>query len=51
MTKTLLDVLVIDDDDLTAEIIERDLRKVGMPYRVVAACDGQDGLDVLIPSL
>ena len=42
-----LDVLVIDDDELTAEIVQRSLNKVGARYRVVAAADGRDGLAIL----
>lgn len=47
MTNTLLHVLVIDDDDVTHETVERCLRRVETRFRVVTAIDGQDGLDVL----
>jgi len=42
-----MDVLVIDDDDLMCEVVERSLRRIGAGYRVVSAIDGQDGLDIL----
>jgi CheY-like chemotaxis protein len=42
-----IDVLVIDDDDLTVEMVRRSLSKFGASYRVVGAADGQDGLEVL----
>ena len=47
MNSRSVDVLVIDDDELTAEIVERALRKVAAPFRVVAAYDGQEGLELL----
>lgn len=47
MNKSALDVLVIDDDEVTAECVRRGLRKVEGNYRIVSATDGQDGLDVL----
>jgi len=42
-----LDVLVVDDDDITSETVERALRKVEGSFRVVAATDGVDALKVL----
>lgn len=47
MNNGWIDILVIDDDELTAEIIERRLKDSQLRYRVISACDGQDGLDVL----
>jgi CheY-like chemotaxis protein len=47
MNSRAIEVPVIDDDELTAEVIERGLRKAGVQVRIVAACDGRDGLDVL----
>lgn len=42
-----LDILVIDDDELTAESVNRALKKTPLKYRIVSASDGKDGLDVL----
>jgi CheY-like chemotaxis protein len=47
MNNGSIDILVIDDDELTAEIVERRLRDTLLQHRVIAACDGQDALDVL----
>lgn len=47
MNKQPFDVLIIDDDELTAELVERSLRKVDVPCRLVSARDGHDGLCVL----
>jgi CheY-like chemotaxis protein len=47
MNEERLDVLVVDDDDITSETVERALRKVEGCYRVVAASDGADALRVL----
>ncbi len=47
MNSQPIDVLVIDDDDLTAELVVRGVRKADLKCRIVAACDGQDGLDIL----
>lgn len=47
MTESTLNVLVVDDDDLTAEMVRRSLKKVPGRFHVVAAVDGQDGLDTL----
>ena len=42
-----INILVIDDDDITAELVERALAPTGISYKVIAAPDGQDGLDLL----
>lgn len=47
MTNPAIDVLVVDDDDLTAELVERSLAKVGLEFRVLAAEDGCVALDML----
>ena len=47
MTNDHVTVLVVDDDDLTAEMIERSLRKFGPMFRIEAAIDGQEALDML----
>ncbi|MFG6456651.1 response regulator [Roseateles sp. BYS96W] len=47
MTESTLNVLVVDDDDLTSEMVLRALRKVPGQFRVLAAADGQIGLDML----
>ena len=47
MTDTPLNIMVIDDDDLTAEIVERSLRKVTGQFTITVAEDGQEGLDIL----
>ena len=47
MTKRDISVLVVDDDDVTTEIVERALRKVDGNFVIVPAKDGQEGLDIL----
>lgn len=47
MTRRDVNVLVIDDDDVTTEIVERALRKVDGDFAVVPARDGLEGLDIL----
>lgn len=47
MTDPKINVLVIDDDDLTAEIIQRALTRQRLDHEVVMATDGIDGLNVL----
>ena len=47
MTDTMLNILVIDDDDITAEIVERALRKVDGQFMITAATDGREGLNIL----
>lgn len=42
-----LNVLVVDDDELTAEIVSRSLRKTGIEFHVIGAADGQEGLDIM----
>ena len=41
------DILVIDDDDLTAELVERALRSEPGHFRIVTAHDGFEGLEKL----
>ncbi|MDE8654030.1 response regulator [Novosphingobium album (ex Liu et al. 2023)] len=48
MTDDKVDVLVIDDDDITAEMVERALMKVPGEFRVIAARDGVAGLEKLL---
>jgi CheY-like chemotaxis protein len=43
----IVNILVVDDDDVTAETVRRSLRKVGSDFLVVEAADGQEGLDIL----
>lgn len=43
----IVNILVVDDDDVTAETVRRSLRKVEGQFRVVEAADGQEGLDIL----
>jgi CheY-like chemotaxis protein len=42
-----LNVLAVDDDDITAELVTRALGKFDRSYNVVAASDGAAGLAVL----
>src|SRR5579871_508759 len=42
-----VNLLVIDDDDVVAEMVELAMRKVPGSYRVVAACDGLEALRIL----
>lgn len=43
----IVNILVVDDDDVTAETVRRSLSKVGGHFHVVEAGDGQEGLDIL----
>lgn len=43
----MVNILVVDDDDVTAETVRRSLGKVGGSFHVVEAADGQEGLDIL----
>lgn len=43
----IVNILVVDDDDVTAETVRRSLSKVGSNFRVIEAVDGQEGLDIL----
>lgn len=45
--KKILSILVIDDDDVATEAVQRSLRKHNVFYPVYAACDGQEGLEML----
>jgi len=47
MTDRKLNILVIDDDDITAEIVERALRKVDGEFEIIPAADGLEGLNIL----
>jgi len=47
MSDPSLTVLVVDDDELTAELVIRALRKVDGKFNIVPACDGQEALDML----
>ncbi|MGA2808086.1 MAG: response regulator [Terracidiphilus sp.] len=47
MTEPVLDLLVVDDDDLTAESLQRSLKKISSVFHVVPAEDGQEALDIL----
>jgi CheY-like chemotaxis protein len=42
-----LNVLAVDDDDITAELLTRALGKVAGRYNIVAANDGAEGLALL----
>lgn len=42
-----LSILVIDDDDVATEAVQRSLRKHNIYYPVYTACDGMEGLEVL----
>jgi CheY-like chemotaxis protein len=47
MTEAPFNLLVVDDDDLTAESVARGLAKRGSAMRVVAAADGVEALAIL----
>ena len=47
MTEPSLDLLIVDDDELTAESLQRCLRKINSVFRVIPAEDGQEALDIL----
>jgi len=47
MTEPILDLLVVDDDELTAESLQRSLKKVSDIFRVIPAADGLQALEIL----
>lgn len=47
MTDPEINVLVVDDDDITFELVERALRKIEGNFRIVPADDGMAALDIL----
>src|ERR1700724_1143878 len=47
MTEDLLNVLLVDDDDVAAEAVTRNLRKHDVACRIVVAEDGQGALNIL----
>jgi len=47
MTESGLNLLIIDDDDVTAESVARSLKRIGAKYRIVEAKDGLEALDIL----
>jgi CheY-like chemotaxis protein len=47
MTDAVLDLLVVDDDELTAESLQRSLKKVSDFFRVIPATDGLQALEIL----
>jgi CheY-like chemotaxis protein len=47
MTEPTLDLLIVDDDDLTAEGLQRSLSKIGSIFRVIPAEDGLEALEIL----
>lgn len=47
MTDSEIGVLVVDDDDITFELVERALRRIEGNFRIVPATDGMVALDVL----
>lgn len=47
MTDSEIGVLVVDDDDITFELVERALRRIEGNFRIVPAADGMVALDVL----
>lgn len=47
MTTNRLNVLLVEDDDVSAEAVERSLKKHGVDSNLVWAEDGQEALDIL----
>jgi len=47
MPERTIDILVVDDDDLTAELVERALQELPARFNILRAFDGQQGLEVL----
>jgi len=45
--QTEINVLVIDDDDVAIESVERSLTKCKIKFNIVAAADGIEGLQIL----
>lgn len=43
-----IDIVVVDDDELTAELVVRALRGHDLPHRVLAAADGFEALNMLL---
>ncbi|RZA04849.1 MAG: response regulator [Moraxellaceae bacterium] len=46
-SKCTLSILLIDDDDVALEAVQRSLRKHNVFYPVYTACDGLEGLAIL----
>jgi len=44
---SMLNILLIDDDDVAVEAVHRSLRKVGMTPAIVNAEDGAEALEIL----
>ncbi|HWU02243.1 MAG TPA: response regulator [Novosphingobium sp.] len=42
-----IDLLVVDDDDITVEMVERFQGKARSNFRVIPASDGREALDIL----
>jgi CheY-like chemotaxis protein len=40
-------ILLVDDDDVAVEAVERSLRKIGLAANITNADDGADALDIL----
>lgn len=47
MTEPRLNILLVDDDDVASESVERGLRKNGVDFPVFKAVDGREALDIL----
>lgn len=43
-----INILLVEDDDVAAEAVERNLKKLSIDYPIVHANDGQEALDILL---
>jgi len=47
----IIDILLIEDDDGHAMLVEKNLRRAGLTNRILRFCDGQEGLDYFFDPL
>jgi len=47
MTESVLNLLIVDDDDVTAESVARSLKRISAKHRIVEARDGIEALETL----
>lgn len=48
MNDARLSVLLVEDDDVAAEVVERSFKKNNLDFPIVHALDGREALDILL---
>jgi len=43
-----INILLVEDDDVAAEAVKRNLKKLSIEYPIIHANDGQEALDILL---